>query len=142
MTKPGNKQPTGSAQFVKGAPLTPAKELVAWFEAQRRGGEPRLTRIPIVLQRGQVGFSPRGVRIGSSPDALEVFVSDAALGIGITERARQCPDPTCPFVVEGYWRGDADGGYHYEIRGAGHAPITAEELAAITHAEVEGENDN
>ena len=140
--KPGNLKPTGGGTFVKGAALTPAKELVAWFEAQQRDGQPRLTRVPIVLKRGDVGFSSRGARIGGSPDALEVFVSDAALGIGIADRARKCTGDTCPFLVEGYWRGDEDGAYHYEIRSAGREPITSDELATISHAEVEGESGN
>lgn len=140
--KPGNLKPTGGGRFVKGAPLSPAKSLIAWFEAQKRNGEPRLTRVPIVLKRGDVGFSPRGVRIGGAPDALEVYVSDAALGVGITDRARTCTAETCPFIVEGYWRGDEDGVYHYELRTASSAPITPQELAAFTHAEVEGESGN
>jgi hypothetical protein len=138
--KPGSTKPSGT--FVQGAPLTPAKGLVAWFEEQKRDGQPRLTRVPIVLKRGDVGFSARGARIGGSADALEVFVSDAALGVGIAERARKCTGDTCPFLVEGYWRGDEDGAYHYEIRTAGSEPITADALAAITHAEVEGESGN
>jgi hypothetical protein len=142
MMKPGKMKPTGGATFVKGAALTPAKDLIAWFDAQERNGEPRLTRVPVVLKREGVAFSRRGARIGTGPDALEVFVSDAALGIGITDRARKCTEPTCPFLVEGYWRGTQDGVYHYEIRTAGQKPLTAAELAAITHAEVEGESGN
>jgi hypothetical protein len=138
--KPGNAKPAGP--FVKGAPLTPAKDLVAWFDAQTRNGEPRLTRVPIVLKRGDVGFSSRGARIGGSAKALEVYVSDTALGIGIASRALKCAGDTCPFLVEGYWRGNEDGTYHYEIRNASREPISPDELAAITHAEVEGESGN
>jgi len=139
--KPGVRAPTVS--WIAGPALTsPAKDVIAWFEAQKRNGEPRLTRVPIVLSRGQVGFDGRGVRIGTGPDPVEVYISDAALGIGIRDRARACPDPTCPFIVEGFWRGQGEGGYHYEIRTASPHPITSEELAAFTHAEVEGESGN
>lgn len=138
--KPGDAKSGGT--FVQGAPLTPAKGLIAWFEEQKRDGQPRLTRVPIVLKKGDVGFSPRGARIGGGADAVEVFVSDSALGVGLTNRARKCTGETCPFLVEGYWRGDEDGAYHYEVRSAGSEPITAAELAAITHAQVEGESGN
>ena len=57
-------------------------------------------------------------------------------------RANKCTDATCPFVVEGFWRGQADGTYQYEIRNAARNPATADELAAMTHAEVEGESGN
>jgi hypothetical protein len=62
--------------------------------------------------------------------ALSVYVTDAALGIGITDRARRSPGT---FIVEGIWHG----GGHYEIRDAGFAAATPDELAAMTHLEVE-----
>jgi len=57
-------------------------------------------------------------------------------------RANKCSGETCPFLVEGFWRGKDEGSYHYEIRNAGKNPMTADELAAFTHAEVEGESGN
>jgi hypothetical protein len=134
--KPGAPKP--SVNWVKGPAVT-SPDLVAWFEDQKRNGEPRMTRVPIVLSRGDAGFSTRGVKIG----AIEVHVTDSALGQGIAMRAMKCKDATCPFIVEGFWRGkEADGGYHYEIRNAPKQPATADELAAFTHAEVEGESGN
>ena len=140
--KPGQK--TGGGPFVKGAALTPKQDLVAWFESQKRNGEPRLTRVPIVLKKGAVGFQLRGAKIGTAPDALEVFVSDAALGVGLADRARSCTEATCNFIVEGYWRGDAEapGFYKYEARTASQQPVSADEISKITHAEVEGESGN
>lgn len=135
--KPGAPKPT--VNWTKGPQLTSsANDLVAWFETQKRDGEPRMTRVPIVLRRGDAGWSSHGVKIG----AVEVFVTDAALGIGIAMRANKCGDGTCAFLVEGFWRGKQDTGYHYEIRNAGRAPMTTDELAAFTHAEVEGESGN
>jgi len=135
--KPGAPKP--SVNWVKGPALTSsANDLVAWFEAQKRNDEPRMTRVPIVLKRGDAGWSVRGVKIG----AVEVFVSDTALGMGIAMRANKCSGETCPFLVEGFWRGKDEGSYHYEIRNAGKNPMTADELAAFTHAEVEGESGN
>lgn len=139
--KPG--APKSTASWVTGPALSsPAKDVIAWFEAQKRNGEPRMTRIPIVLKRGQVGFDNHGVKIGTGSDPVVVFVSDAALGMGIAMRANKCTEATCPFIVEGFWRGKDGDEYHYEIRNASRNPITPEELAAFTHAEVEGESGN
>ncbi|HLL24152.1 MAG TPA: hypothetical protein VK427_18595, partial [Kofleriaceae bacterium] len=104
--KPGGTQP--SVNWVKGPALTTSEsELVTWFEAQQRDGKPRMTRVPIVLARGKTGFDTRGVKIGSAT----VYVSDAALGIGIASRARSCTSDTCAFIAEGFWRGKEDGSY-------------------------------
>jgi hypothetical protein len=109
----------------------PREELLAWFESTA----PRLTRVPVVLRRGQVGFEYRGAMIG----ALEVHVTDGALGISLAQRAmRGANGDTCTFLVEGVWHGDdAVAPHHYAIREAGFAPATTDELAAITHLEVE-----
>ena len=137
MKKPGAPKP--SVNWTKGPALSSsASDLVTWFEAQKRNGEPRMTRVPIVMKKGDTGWSMRGVKIG----AVEVYVTDAALGMGIAMRANKCTDATCPFLVEGFWRGKDDGSYHYEIRNAGKQPMTAAELASFTHAEVEGESGN
>jgi len=128
--------------WVQGVPLTPAADLIAWFESQKRNGEPRMTRIPVVMKKGQVGFTNIGAKIGTAADAVVVNLSDAALGIGIKDRARKCSGDTCPFIVEGFWRGKEGDSYTYEIRKTSTSPATAEELAAFTHAEVEGESGN
>lgn len=137
MMKPGAPKP--SVNWVKGPALSAsAAELIAWFDAQKRGDEPRMTRVAIVMKKGDAGWSTNGVKLGS----LEVFISDAALGQGMAMRAMKCKDATCPFIVEGFWRGQEDGRYRYEIRNAPKSPATADELAAFTHAEVEGESGN
>lgn len=135
--KPGAPKP--SVNWTKGPAVTsPANDLLAWFAAQQRNGAPRMTRVPIVLSQGDAGWSNRGVKIG----ALEVYISDAALGQSIAMRAMKCQDPTCAFIVEGFWRGQQETGYHYEVRNAPKRPATADELAAFTHLEVEGESGN
>ena len=136
--KPGAPKP--SVNWVKGPALTSSSsDLVAWFEAQKRNGEPRMTRVPITLKKGDAGWSTRGVKIGP----VEVYVTDAALGMGISMRANKCSGETCPFIVEGFWRGKQDdGAYQYEIRNASKAPASTEEAAAFTHLEVEGESGN
>jgi hypothetical protein len=140
--KPGMPKPT--VNWVKGPVLTTsAGELVAWFDAQTRNGEPRMTRVPIVMKREKLGntvggFTNEGVKIGS----IEANVNDGALGISIKMRSRSCAGETCPFIVEGFWRGKDERGYRFEIRDASRHPITPEELAAFTHAEVEGESGN
>jgi len=135
--KPGAPRP--SVSWTKGPAVTsPPNDLVAWFAAQQRNGEPRMTRVPIVLSQGDAGWSNRGVKIG----ALEVYISDAALGQSIAMRAMKCQDATCAFIVEGFWRGQQETGYHYEVRNAPKRPATADELAAFTHVEVEGASGN
>ncbi len=126
--------PTPQVAWERGPALTSsANELVAWFEAHAHSGEPRMTRVPIVLSKGVTGWSTNGVKIG----ATRVHIHDAALGIGIATRARACTEATCGFLVEGWWRGAVDGTYEYEIRRASATSITAAEVAAITHVEVE-----
>jgi len=126
---------TPNAAWERGPALTSsANALVTWFEAQTQNGKPRMTRVPMGLNKGVAGWSTNGANIG----ATRVHVNDAALGIGIAMRANACTDATCAFLVEGWWRGAVDGTYEYEIRRALASPLTAAEFAAITHVEVEG----
>jgi hypothetical protein len=135
--KPGAPKP--SASWTQGPAVTSSEgDLVAWFEAQKRGGEPRMTRVPIVMKKGDAGWSTNGVALGP----LSVRIVDTALGMGMAMRAQKCSDATCPFVVEGFWRGKVDGSYEYEIRNAPKSPATPDQLAAVTHVEVEGESGN
>lgn len=135
--KPGAPKP--SVSWVPGPAVSATEaELVTWFEGQQRGGEPRMTRVPIVMTKGDAGWSTSGVAIGS----LSVRIVDTALGMGMAMRAQRCSEATCGFVVEGFWRGKVDGSYEYEIRNAPKSPATAEQLAAVSHLEVEGESGN
>lgn len=137
------KKPTGSGSFVRGAAVSPAAALITWLDAQKLGDQPRLLRLPVVLQRGQTGFSTRGAKIGGGADAVEIYVNDAALGIGVAQQARSlCPtEPTCAVWLEGYWRGKQDDAYTFDAMKL-HAPIAADAVAAASHAEVEGESGN
>lgn len=137
------KTPVPPGRFVRGAAVTPADELRAWLDSQQRGGELRLVRLPVVLAHHGPGFSTAGARIGGGPAALTVFLDDSRLGIGLADRARMaCKDAdACALWVEGFWRGEQDGGYTFEVR-AVREPIALEELAAASHAEVEGERGN
>jgi hypothetical protein len=135
--KPGTPKP--SVTWVKGPALTSsASDLIAWLDAQKRGTEPRMTRVLIVMTKGKTGWSTHGVKLG----AVEVHIIDSALGSSMAMRALRCTTPTCSFIVEGFWKGQSEGGYQYEIRNASKTPATAEEVAAFTHAEVEGESGN
>ena len=130
--KPG--MPKVSREWMKGPRLTaPAEELVAWLDAQKRGDEPRLVRVVLVLSRGDAGFSTSRVRIG----ALEVDITDYALGVGLRDRTHRAVGDTCAFLSEGYWR---DG--TFDLRDTSQRPLAPEELAAFTHLEVEGETAN
>ncbi|MEO8701053.1 MAG: hypothetical protein ABI867_13475 [Kofleriaceae bacterium] len=133
---------TSKASFERGVALTPADKLLTWIEAQKRGTEPRLLRLPIVMAKGQVGFSLRGAKLGTAGDAIEVNLNDSALGIGLGMKSRKCKTAVCAFLVEAYWRGKDDtGGNKLAVVKAGE-PLSDADLAAITHAEVEGESGN
>jgi len=129
--------------FVRGPSVAPGDKLIAWLDQQQRNGEPRLVRLPVILQKGQVGFSTRGARIGTSADAVEVYLMDAALGIGVENRARsQCKGaPQCAMWLEGYWRGKQEGAYQFDVTRVVSA-IEPGGLAAASYAEVEGESGN
>jgi len=138
MTK--RPDPAGGA-FVPGAAVTPAAALIAWLDAQQRDGQPRLIRLPIVLARGSVGWSTRGAKIGGAADAVEIFVNDAALGIGLADKAHMLckADASCAVWLVGYWRGKQDDAYQFDVVKIGER-ITADAIAAAGHAEVEGQS--
>lgn len=138
-----NKTTPNAGRFERGPQVTPVEQLIAWLDAQQRDGKPRLVRLPVVLARRGPGFSTVGARIGGASDALTVFVDDAKLGIGLADRARTaCKDtPTCALWLEGYWRGQLDGDYTFEVT-AVRDPIALDALVAAGFAEVEGEGGN
>jgi hypothetical protein len=129
--------------FVRGAAIAPTAGLIAWLDGQQLDGAPRLVRLPVVLARRGPRFSTAGARVGLASDALTVFLDDSKLGIGLADRARTaCKDAdTCALWVEGYWRGQQDGDYTFEVRAVRDA-ITPDAVAAASHAEVEGESGN
>lgn len=133
----------GSGSFVKGPSVTPGDQLIAWLEQQVFDGEPRLVRLPLVLKKDGYMFSTRGARIGAAEGAVEVYANDAALGIGLADRARsQCKNAdSCAMWIEGYWRGKQDGDYTVDVMTV-VGPIAADELAAASFAEVQGESGN
>jgi hypothetical protein len=94
-------------RFVRGSATEPKEALLAWLAAQ---SSDRRLRLPVVLGRGAVGFSLRAARVGGGPDPLMINIDDAALGVGLAERARQaCGDAAmCAMWVEGSWRGGED----------------------------------
>jgi hypothetical protein len=135
--------PDSPGSFVRGAALVPADQLIAWLDSQKRGDEPRLLRLPVVLARRGPRFSTVGARVGGGSDALAVVLDDSKLGIGLADRARTaCKDAaTCALWVEGYWRGESDGAYTFEVV-AVRDPIAPDQLASASHAEVQGESGN
>lgn len=130
----------GPGEFVRGPPLSPAGELLAWLDQLASQRTPRLVRLPVVLARGAVGFSTSGARLGGAAEAPSLRVDDGKLGIGLADRARAaCKDaPTCALWLEGHWRGRHDGAWTFEVLRVG-APLDAAALAAATHVEVEPE---
>lgn len=137
-----NKTPGQSGgTFVQGAALSPGDKLVSWLDAQKIGGEGKLLRVPVVLAKGQVGWTLQGAKLGTAGDAVTVNLDDTALGIGLGQRARKCKEAPCAFLVEGYWRGKQEGAYQLRVVKAGE-PLSADELAKLAHAEVEGESGN
>lgn len=138
------KTPKSEATFVKGAPLSPKDGLVTWMDSQLFDGKPRLLRLVIVLPKGQLGYEIDKARVGTATDALVVVANDAALGVGLADRAADKCDgtdaPTCAFRVEGYWRGKKTAGLQFDVNKAEY--LAPDQAAAITHAEVEGESGN
>lgn len=134
---------SGGGRFVRGPSVTPGDQLVAWLEQQTFDGEPRLVRLPLVLVKDDFEFSTRGAKIGGGADAVVVHANDAALGIGLADRARnQCKGAdTCAMWIEGYWRGTQDGSYTVDVMTV-VGPIAADQLAAASYAEVQGESGN
>lgn len=136
MQKPGS-----NATFEKGVALTPKDKLIEWLDGQKRNGEPRLIRVPLVVPEVNGMYDISRARIGAGPDAVEVYANDAALGVGLADRASDaCTQGECGFLVEGYWRGKQGPGYQLDVNKAQVLP--ADRLAAATFAEVEGESGN
>jgi hypothetical protein len=136
------KPDDGGATFERGIAVTPTEPLLAWLDAQKRDGQPRLLRLPIVLAGGEFGgFDVSKARIGADPAALTVYANDAALGVGLADRATTaCKDgASCGFWVEGYWRGSGDLGYQVDVMRI-HGVI--DDLATAGRVEVEGEAGN
>lgn len=140
--KPDAERP--QATFVRGAALTPKDKLVTWLDAQKRGTEPRLLKLPLVLAKRGIGFDISKARLGGAADAVEVFADDTALGVGLADRAAsECAGkPTCAFWVEAYWGSKlAPPGPSIRVMRI-VSTIAPDQLAAADHAEVEGESGN
>ncbi|HEU0029321.1 MAG TPA: hypothetical protein VFQ53_01725 [Kofleriaceae bacterium] len=138
---------TSKPSFERGVALTPASQLVAWLEQQKRGTEPRLVRVPIVMPKGQYGYDQQATKLGTAPDAPAVMIDDTALGISLAMKARKCTGDVCAFLVEAYWLGKTTDGIGDGKRNVlkvvkADNPLSPEALAAITHAEVEGPSGN
>lgn len=125
-------------EFVRGPSVHPASKLAAWFDGHIRRRDGRQLRVPLVLKRGDVGFSLRGARIGAAADAIEVYANDSALGIGLADRARtHCKGrPTCAVWVEGKIARDEEGQSRFDVMRVS-APIKPHALAAANYIEVE-----
>ena len=123
--------------FVRGFAVSPASALLGWLDREARG-ENRLLRLPLVLRRGDSGFSLRGARIGGGSDAIEVYANDSALGIGLADRAaKRCKDqPTCAFSVAAYWQGKRDGAFQIDVVRV-FGTIGADALSRADHVEIE-----
>lgn len=127
--------------FDKGADLLPTDKLIAWLDGQKRGEEPRLIRVPLVVPFVDGMFDVSKARLGAAEGALEVYANDTALGVGLADRAQQkCGQEACAFLVEGYWRGQQAGAYELEVN---KAELLAKDLLGqATFAEVQGERGN
>jgi len=132
-----------STVFVRGVAVVPVDKLVAWLDAQKLDGKPRLLRFPIVLSKASGEFDISSARLGADPAALVVYANDAALGNGLADRAiSACKGrEICAFWVEGYWQGKQELGYQVDVMRV-QATIGPEELASATQVEVEGETGN
>ncbi|MBA3542522.1 MAG: hypothetical protein H0T79_23100 [Deltaproteobacteria bacterium] len=130
--------PATPGTFARGITVSSASTVLAWLESQTRGGEPRLVRIPVLLGTGMSGFSNTNCKLGTAPDALTIVLDDAALGVGIADKARSCKgQPQCAMWLEGYWQGkDELGDYAFRVMKI-HSIIDAKDLPAANYVEVE-----
>jgi len=134
--KPG--PPAPAAAFVRGPSVIPADQLVAWLEAQTCNGQPLRVRLPLVLRVTATGIALDGAKIGGHAAALEVYANDAALGVGLADRlrGRHAADTPCALWVEGYWRGNIDGEYQFDVMKVAGI-IAPDDLPSASYAEVD-----
>ena len=122
-----------------GTSATPTRALLKWLENEAQRSEPRLIRLPLILNRGVVGFSLRGARIGAAADAIEVYANDSALGVGLDDHARRNGEgkTTCAFWVDAYWRGEqGEPGFRIDVVNV-VLHIEDSALAAAKYVEIE-----
>lgn len=113
--------------FKQGVSLSDARAAEAWL-AKQAG----LVKLPVTLQRGQVGFVGRGAKAGAVPLRCE----DSTPGVSLADRAReQCgAAQTCELWLIGYWRKDADGFVLDVTKVAGSISGAERELGVAGHA--------
>jgi hypothetical protein len=147
--KPGGNPQNGSsmtkseskAAFQRGVAVTPKDALIKWLDGQTRNGEPRLVRLPLVVPNVDGMYDISKARIGAAPDGVELYANDAALGVGLADRAMStCKQGDCGFLVEGYWRGTQGPGFQFDVNKA--EPLSPDRLQATAFVEVEGESGN
>ncbi|WP_309888300.1 hypothetical protein [Archangium sp.] len=68
-------------EFEPGPVVTDTKALTTWLEANRG----KRLRLPVVLERGELGQGLERSRVG----AVELHVTDLALGVPLSERMAQ-----------------------------------------------------
>lgn len=99
-------EPTVSeTAFVEGPALTPAADLLAWFEGE---GEGKLVQVPVVVTPSPLGIG--GGHVGGSASApaegaLHLKLDDTAMSVSLADRLRaDCsPGAPCAIWVEGIW---------------------------------------
>jgi len=106
-------QPSQPTEMTDGAALTPADALLTWLEANAKRGEGHaLMQLPVVVRFRPDKLGAAGAHIGTTPGpapegALELDLTDTALGVGVWQHIRQRCDlnaDACALWLEGYWR--------------------------------------
>lgn len=89
--------------FIFGPSIESRDEILRW----RARHESALIRLPIVVKLNTLRIGIEGGLVGTRdvPEALELRLNDAALGISLLDRTRQmCRDgDRCAIWLEGYW---------------------------------------
>lgn len=113
--------------FKQGVSLSDARAAEAWL-----GKQAGLVKLPVTVQRGQVGFAGRGAKAG----ALQFRCEDAKLGVSLADRAReQCgAAQTCELWLIGHWGKDAEGFVLDVTQVGGSIGGTERELGMNGHA--------
>ncbi len=98
--------------FTQGPAVSPASDLLAWFEGE---GQDKKVRIPLVVVPDPLGLSKGYIAASAATpeaDGLLIRLDDTGMSVGLADRIRNdCPfDVPCAIWVEGTWGALISGG--------------------------------
>lgn len=98
--------------FARGPAVSPASDLLAWFEGE---GKDKKVRVPLVIVPDPLGLGKGYIAPSAATpeaDGLLVKIDDTGMSVGLADRIRNdCPyDQPCAIWVEGTWGALLSGG--------------------------------